>query len=321
MNRGFWLVVILTVVFSSPSWAQEEECMVIGDHGNPQKAQELFSQALSLWNAGKEAPALEKFEGALIEDRSVLSNDDRGMGMALIRQYRQKKEKGQSSTGLLCRLGYFENIISGNLEDSVARYWDAAKNAKSEKARLLARNEAVRLTRELEYIKGWYSDHLKEVHSSEAKDLQEFLATQKMEEKKAQLLSLEEDLQQLVARKAYLKNQERETQGDLAGALTRKARYHRNYYNYTGVASPPEENLDFVNNPTPSMGDEADLQVPADSPAPRSGETDLNNYYSSKNNAREIRDKLSQIRTELQGLEKREKILEKQIQKFKLKNK
>ncbi|MBF0547767.1 MAG: hypothetical protein HQM08_25240 [Candidatus Riflebacteria bacterium] len=321
MRKRYIGILFLGLFFASFSFADVEECMIIGAKGNPEKARELFTQALKFWEKGNASSAVESFEQAVIEDRSILANDDKGIGLALIKSYKERVEKKKPSVEMLCRLGYFENVISGNLEDAIARYGDAEEKAVSENVKKLAHQEKERLSQELKYIRDWYAEHLKEVHKSKAKDLAELIVKEKLDEKNSKILELEELLQQISERITYLKNEEKSTAEEMSAAITRASRYRRYYYNYSGADTSAEANLGFVNNPMPSPpgapSNASDLQFSADSVAPHSAQTDLNNFYAARHHSEEFMQKLAQIRSEIAGLERRQQILEDEIKKVK----
>jgi hypothetical protein len=283
--------LILTVSLA----ANPEECLIIGGTGNPAQAEALFQQALIAWQSGNPTVALQQFEAALIADRSVLAHDDQGMGKALIEQYRTRVESGKPSAALLCRLGFFENTLAGNLEDSIGHYEQALFAAKTDAARTLARAEIQRLRHELAYITRWQAERLKVVHATEEKDLAAFLATRKLAERDEKIFALEEEKETIAERLAYLNDQQGGNQEALYTAMRRMTRYGRTYYD-------PNQNSDGAASGTFSPPGQA---------------TDIELYYANRRRVQENQDQIAQIRSEISGLQKRLKEIDKEIARLK----
>jgi len=285
------------------------ECLVIGQEADPARGRKLFKDALESWHRGKKSEAVDMYESAIIADHSILRHEDHGLAMALLEKYRDPAKKDDLIT--LCRRGFFENILVGNLESSIDYYEEAAKIAGNERDRQLAQDEANRLREQLSYISEWQQGIARANRLLRAKDLQEYLHNSKIAELQGQIEDNSLELEELQERLAYLQNQEKEVLEQMYSSVRYAARYRRQHY-YPGAyqTGTPDPSATFF--PEGSWGsDNSATQAQIANPyagQPNTGpdsNTALNRFYMYRGRARRQQDQLDQIRAEISGLYRR----------------
>jgi len=323
---------------TSQTEASPDECMVIGHESDPVKGTKLYMDAVSAWRQGLRQKALDAYEEALLADRGVLSKPDEGLAIALLERYRERVSTATPTAGLLCRQGFFENVISGNLEASIAEYRKAAAMAVATTTRSTAGREADRLQKELEYIRSWQAEYRRKVALQRRKDDAEIAFQGRVETVDEKLEALRDERSELEERLSYLRDQEREGREMLMTSIQRASRYRRSYYyparqnqpdtpptSYPGSAvgplpspppgapgpltqqqiNPPGPLPTTQLSPTPSGGD---YQLPPD------GST-LSLFYRNRNEARQNESALKNIRAEITGVERRIEEVDRLIEK------
>lgn len=208
------------------------QCLVIGQEADPARGRELFKQAMQAWNHGQKTEALECYESAIIADHSILRHEDHGLAMALLEKYRDPARGNDLTT--LCRRGFFENILVGNLESSIRFYEEAAQVATSDNDRQLAADEAVRLREQLSYITEWQKGIEQANRQLRARDLVEYEQAGRIAELQDQLEDGSGELEELQERLAYLQKQEKEALEGMYSSVRSAARYRRQHY-YPGA--------------------------------------------------------------------------------------
>ncbi|MBF0500655.1 MAG: hypothetical protein HQM09_11025 [Candidatus Riflebacteria bacterium] len=268
---------------SAVSPTAAEVCLVIGQDSNPVLGEELFKKALTAWLSGKGDEARILYEKALLASRTILNHNDSGMAINLLDWYRKSVDKPGSSAELNCRLGFFENIVGGNLVDSIAHYRRAVEMATATQTRELARGEVERLSRELAFVQSYQETKRKASRRVNAYEVKTYLEKQRVESVEEHLEDLETQRDELSERLSYLEKEEGNTQEELYHDLWRANRYHRFVYVESAGYDTPEN--------------------------------ELNSYYYSRNRAREKQDQIAGIRTEIEGIKRRIKETDAEIEK------
>ena len=309
------LLLAAALISNTPCMASEPveqsnlQCLVIGQEADPARGRELFKQALQAWNHGQRTEALEHYESAIIADHSILRHEDHGLAMALLEKYRDPARGSDLTT--LCRRGFFENILVGNLESSIKFYEEAAQVATSDNDRQLAADEALRLREQLSYITEWQKGIERANRQLRARDLVEYEQAGRIAELQDQIEDGSGELEELQERLAYLQKQEKEALEGMYSSVRSAARYRRQHYYpgayQTGTPDPsattfPEGNWGGDNSPNqgqvanPYAG-QPDTGVSSDAA--------LNRFYVYRGRARRQQDQLDQIRAEISGLQRR----------------
>ncbi|HNW36948.1 MAG TPA: hypothetical protein PKM25_18560, partial [Candidatus Ozemobacteraceae bacterium] len=315
-----------------------DECMVIGDEANPIKGTKLYLDAVSAWRQGLKNKALDIYEEALLADRGVLSRHDEGLAQALLERYRERVSVATPTTGLLCRQGFFENVISGNLESSIAEYKKAASMAVATMTKAIAEREVGRLQKELEYIRSWQIEYRRKIALQRRHDDAEIDFQSSVDSVDGRIEALQDEKAALEERLAYLRHQEGDGREELMTSIQRASRYRRAYYypgrqyqsnstvaSYAGPVvgplpspppgepgpltpdqiNPPGPLPDTQNSPTQTGGD---YQIPEDG-------SSLSLYYRNRNETMQNESALKSIRAEISGMERRIEQIEKLIEK------
>ncbi len=223
------LVAICLPMMSAADTAQDE-CMIIGEGGDPAQARQLYDAAIAALTRGDTGTALEKYEDALLTDRSVLSLDDHGMGRRLLDHYRAQAETASPSIALLCRVGFLENTLAGNLRSAITFYEQAAKTGTSPTARQVAQHEAERLRRELAYVVRWQAQRTRVTARERAVDEARTQIADLAAERQRQRDELVDERDELLERLNYLKREEATLAESLQASIDRAEKYHRLYY-------------------------------------------------------------------------------------------
>lgn len=307
-NQLILILTILALITSVPGFAQTEAefCMVIGQEADPVKGRNHFKIALEKWMRGQKKEAVENYEIAILADHSILKHEDHGLAMALLDKYRDLNT--EETPALLCKRGFLENILIGNLEGSIELYQKAAEAAKDKETEQLALDEAERLQAQLKYLRDWQATVRKANAIARRKDLEQYLAQEKIEDIQDQVEDNNDELEELRERLAYLQQQEKEVSEQMYSSVQTAARYRRRYY-YPGSYLTNAPDPDLNNAPPGNWGsDNVDntSQVPnpyaSQSSSGASGKTALNRYYIHRGAARRSQDQLSQIRAEISGV-------------------
>lgn len=315
MKKTILCLVLSGIFMQQPIFAESGselsnlQCLVIGQEADPIKGRALFKEALEAWHRGKKSEAMDLYESAIIADHSILRHEDHGLAMALLEKYRDPAKKDDLIT--LCRRGFFENILIGNLESSINYYEEAARIAVNERDQQLARDEANRLRDQFSYISEWQQSIIRANRILRAKDLQEYLQASKIAELQGQIEDNSLELEELRERLAYLQNQEKEVLEQMYSSVRYAARYRRQHYYpgayQTGTPDPsatffPEGNWGADNSAT-----QAQIANPysGQSNTGIDSDTALNRFYMYRGRARRQQDQLDQIRAEISGLYRR----------------
>lgn len=261
MLRASRLLLWVLLLAACPLAAADshDACLVIGEQLDPPRARQRFGEALQAWRTGRTGKALDLYEEALIADRSVLDHDDDGMAPALLERIRRQVETATPTTALLCRQGFFENIIIGNLESAIERYRQAADLAATDEDRAVSRRETQRLSQELAYIRNWQELQQKRLAALRRQDEAAWKRREQLEGREARLEALGEEKAELEERLSYLRSQESETRSTMLTSLERRSRARRYYYyrdNPQGYVPPPPTTY-----PGPGLG-----QIPVPPP-------------------------------------------------------
>lgn len=311
----FSLLILLTFNIIAPVSAADDDylqCLVIGQEGDPSKARTLLRDALDSWRRGMRTEAIELYERAVIADHSVLRHEDHGLAMALLEKYRAID--APQTVAALCRRGFFENILIGNLEESMKFYEkaaEAAEAAKNPDEAQLANDEAKRLREQLNYIRDWQQGVIRENRILRERDRQQYIQRTAREELQSQVADNSDAIEELQARIAFLQNQEKETMQDMYSSMRSAARYRRRYY-YPGLyqqgASEPSDSM----LPEGSSGSDSSIKMGqgtnpyvGQAVTGASGDVALNRSYVYRNRAKREEDQLAQIRAEIVGLQRR----------------
>ncbi|GAB4285424.1 MAG: hypothetical protein Kow0029_32240 [Candidatus Rifleibacteriota bacterium] len=311
LNTGLIFVIYLlafcaTVSYAETNISNPEECLVIGYEANPVKGREHFKSAIDLWIKGQTTKAVEEYEKAIIADHSILKYEDHGMAKALLEKYRDAN--ATQTPQLLCKRGFLENILIGNLSDSIKFYQEAAKIAKKPEIEQLAKAEANRLSDELKFIRDWQASVAAANARLRKKDLQDYLKREELKNKEEMLEDYSLEIEELQQRLAYLQQQEKKVAEEMYSYVSKAARYRRRYY-YPGAYQTTTPDPDLQNVPEGSVGiaDSRNLDQVANPYAGQpaygaTGERALTRYYIYRNSARQRQEKLAQIRAEISGI-------------------
>ncbi|MDD2999296.1 MAG: hypothetical protein PHV05_09575 [Candidatus Riflebacteria bacterium] len=308
------VLLVMTVFLSSqffPCQAADNylQCLVIGQEADPVKGRELFKKAMESWNRGQLSEAINLYEQAIIADHSILKHEDHGLAMKLLEKYRLQENKQDVSS--LCRLGFFENILVGNLESSITYYEEAAKIATSEANIQLARDEAERLQQQLAYITSWQEEILKENRSKRIRDFNEYLQLTKIKDLQNQFEDNSLELEELNERLTFLQKQEKEVMEAMYSSVRNAARYRRQHY-YPGAYQSTTPDPSANTFPEGNWGSDGSTN-PGQIANPYSGQPHqgisrdaaLNRFYTYRGRARRQQDQLDQIRAEISGIQRR----------------
>ena len=301
----FFLMIIC--IFIHPSAKAEdiipENCLVIGFEGDPARGRKFFKKAMNQWMQGQQTKAIENYEKAIIADHSILKHEDHGMAEALLEKYRDIN--ASQTPALLCKRGFLENILIGNLDDSINLYEKAAKVASKEQVQELASNEAERLSQELDYIEEYQRNVQKELEKQRKEDLQWYLARERKKSLEDEVEDSNLELQELQERLSYLQKQEKEVADEMFSKVNLASRYRRRYY-YPGAYTTPTADPDSANVPPGNYGDDGSInsgQIANPYQSSKSNRRSyLYRYYDYKDDAKRAKDQLAQIRAEISGV-------------------
>lgn len=310
MRTKLFLLLILfwQMIPGLPAMAQSEPdvCLVIGQDADPVAGRTHFKNALEQWIRGQKKEAIESYEKAIIADHSILRHEDHGLAMALLEKYRSPEV--EQTPALLCKRGFLENILIGNLEDSIKLYQKAAAEAKEKETAQLALDEAQRLQAQLSYLREWQESVRKANAIARRQDLEDYLSREKIEDIQDQVEDNNDELEELRERLAYLQQQEKEAAEQMYSSVQTAARYRRRYY-YPGSYRSSAPDPDLNNLPPGNWGsDNVDNNNQVANPyssqtsSGASGKTALYRYYVHRGAARRSQDQLSQIRAEISGV-------------------
>lgn len=320
IKRGLFLLIAALfmngqVIAAEPAEPSNLQCLVIGQEADPAKGRLLLKQAMEAWHHGKKSEAVDLYESAIIADHSILRHEDHGLAMALLEKYRDPARANNMTT--LCRRGFFENILVGNLESSIKFYEEAAAIATDTREQQLAHDEAERLREQLSYINEWQQRISRAARLNRERDLAAYLQKSKINELENQIEDNSFDLEELKERLAYLQKQEKETLEEMYSSVRSAARYRRQYYYpgayQTGTPDPsaatfPEGN--WGADSSPNQGQVANPYAGQPNTGV-SSDAALNRFYVYRGRARRQQDQLDQIRAEISGLHRRIAQLEK----------
>ena len=315
MRKILSAAILTALIFSGSTLTAEPaeqsnlQCLVIGQEADPARGRHLFKQAMEAWLRGQRTEALNFYESAIIADHSILKHEDQGMAMALLEKYRDPARGNDLTT--LCRRGFFENILVGNLQSSIQYYEKAAEIADSESDRQLAADEAERLRGQLSYIVEWQKGIERTNRILREKDLVEYEQTSKIADLEQQVEEGSGELEELQERLAYLQKQEKEVMEEMYSSVRNAARYRRQHY-YPGAYQTGTPDPSSTTFPEGKWGaDNAQNQQQIANPyagQPNSGigaDAALNRFYVYRGRARRQQDRLDQIRAEISGLQRR----------------
>ncbi len=315
MNRGIIYLAVAGMLFCGPLSAEEPveqsnlQCLVIGQEADPARGRLLFKQAVEAWNRGQKSEAVDFYESAIIADHSILKHEDHGLAIALLEKYRDPAREDNLTT--LCRRGFFENILVGNLESSINFYEKAASIATDERERQLASDEAERLREQLSYITEWQKGIIRANQQLRNRDLAEYLQAGKIADMQNQIEYNSAELEELQERLAYLQKQEKEVLENMYSSVRSAARYRRQHY-YPGAYQTGTPDPSATTFPEGSWGgDNSQTQGQIANPyagQPNTGissDAALNRFYVYRGRANRQQDQLSQIRAEISGLQRR----------------
>lgn len=315
MKRSIIFLAMAGMLVCGPITAQETvepsdlSCLVIGQEADPARGRELFKQALEAWRRGKRTEAVDFYESAIIADHSILRHEDHGLAMALLEKYRAPDRENDLTT--LCRRGFFENILIGNLESSIKYYEEAASIATADRDRQLAADEAERLREQFSYITEWQKGIIKANRQLRRQDLAEYLQAGKLADMQTQIEDNSAELEELQERLAYLQQQEKEVLENMYSSVRSAARYRRQHY-YPGAYQTGTPDPSATTFPEGSWGgDNTPTQGQIANPysgQPNTGissDAALNRFYVYRGRANRQQDQLSQIRAEISGLQRR----------------
>lgn len=315
MKKILLSLAIAALLTSVPANAEEPaepsnlQCLVIGQEADPARGRLLFKQALESWYRGQKTEAVDFYESAIIADHSVLKHEDHGLAMALLEKYRSPERATDLTT--LCRRGFFENVLVGNLESSIKYYEEAARIADNDRNRQLANDEAERLRGQLSFISDWQQNILKANNLKRALDLAEYLQAGKIADLEGQIEDTTFETEELQERLVYLQNQEKIALEEMYASVRSAVRYRRQYY-YPGAYQTATPDPSAQTFPEGSWGaDNSPNQGQVANPyagQPDTGissDAALNRFYAYRGRTRRHQDKLNQIRAEISGLQRR----------------
>jgi hypothetical protein len=284
-----------------------DECLVIGMDANPAQGRKMFKKALDARLKGKTSDAVEYYERAIIADHSILKHEDHGLAMKLLEKYRDFN--ATQTPALLCKRAFLENILIGNMEDSIKFYEEAAEVAKNDDVTALAREEAQRLELQLEYLRNWQAQVQRQNEIERRKDLERYLQRSKIKELEGEVEDNSFELEELQERLAYLQEQEEKVREEMYDSVETAARYRRRYY-YPGAYQSPTPEPSQNNVPPGEWGSDGSdntQQVPNPYGNQQSSSKSRYRYryYAHRGSARRHQEKLSQIRAEISGVQRR----------------
>jgi chromosome segregation ATPase len=312
VSEKLWVFVLLVCLFSSTAAVAATDpatCLVIGVEGDPVKGRAYFKSAMEQWLKGQKSEAVESYERAIIADHSILKHEDHGMANALLEKYRDVN--ASQTPALLCKRAFLENILIGNLDESIEFYEKASEVAEKEQIAEMAKAEAERLSEELQYLREWQASVREANARLRRKDLEEYLAREKREDLQEEVEDNSLELEELQERLAYLQKQEKEVAEEMYTSVRHAARYRRRYY-YPGSYQATGPDPDAQNVPPGNWGsDNASNNQQVPNPYSQqtgsgvSGKTALYRYYAHRGSARRHQEKLAQIRAEISGVYRR----------------
>ena len=300
----FWYHVIMRTIFLSlillflcsvaaPVAGAEpagDECLVIGAGSDPVKGATRFSEAVQAWRRGFVTQALQAYEQAIIADRAILARDDEGMALGLLERYRKLSETSSPTVALLCRKGFFENIIIGDLEDSIRHYRQAAELASNQKEKATATAEAERLERELVFIRQWQTERQAKLVRERGRDLVDYTRKESQRQISDRREELDSELQELNERLAYLTQEEGKARDEMYENMRKAVRYRRWTYYEGPQGAAPEE-----------------VRDPAQ---------DMELMYSSRRRMNSSQEQANHIRSEITGVKRRIEAIQKEQKKL-----
>jgi hypothetical protein len=322
MKKLIFTFVTISIVFtliSSTVRAQAtnpKACMVIGMDADPTEGRKMFKKALDSLRRGKKSNAVDYYERAIIADHSILRHEDHGLAMSLLEKYRDIN--ASQTPALLCKRAFLENILIGNMEDSIAFYEKAAKVAEKNEVAKRAEEEAERLQAQLEYLRNWQASVRAANERLRKRDLEDYLQRTRIDDLEDQLEDREMELEELQERLSYLEQQEEEVKEEMYATVENAARYRRRYY-YPGAYTSPNPDPNQANNPPGQYGDvQNDSEQVANpySTGSSNQRTSKYRFYTYRNSARRQQERLTQIRAEISGVHRRIAQTEKAIKEL-----
>lgn len=306
MKKLLIILIMLCPAFSGLFAAEPDVCLVIGQEADPVKGRAHFKTAVEQWFRGQRRDAIASYEKAIIADHSILRHEDHGLAMALLEKYREID--AEQTPALLCKRGFLENILIGNLQGSISFYEQAAAAAADDSTRELALDEVARLQSQLNYLREWQASVRATNARLRRQDLDDYLAWQQERSLQETLEDNSAEIEELQQRLAYLQEQEKEVAEQMYDSVQTASRYRRRYY-YPGsyMTTAPDPNQGTVpegqwgNDSAPNLS-----QVPnpysSQSSSGASGDTARYRFYVHRSAARRHQDQLAQIRAEISGL-------------------
>lgn len=303
---AFTLLLCFFHLSLSAALPDPSTCLVMGQEADPVKGRIYFKTAIEEWFKGQKTEAVDNYEKAIISDHSILKHEDHGMAKALLEKYRDTN--ASQTPALLCKRGFLENIVIGNLEDSIRLYEKAAEVSSKSGTPSLAKAEANRLKEELKFIQNWQASVIEANARLRKADLKIYLQQQEKKEFQSQVEDNSTDLEELRERLKYLQAQEKEVAEQMYTSVGTAARYRRRYY-YPGSYRSTTPDPDANNLPEGEFGNDGGTN-PSQVPNPyrgqpnygASGKTALYRYYTHRGVARRHQEKLAQIRAEISGI-------------------
>lgn len=291
MNRSLLVLAAIYFLLLPVCGAAQNEayqqCLVIGQESDPAKGRQFFKEALESWRLGKTTVAVELYEQAIIADHSILKHEDHGLAMKLLEKYRDMQEP--QTVAALCRRGFFENILIGNLETSIKYYEDAAQASNEELEVILASDEAARLKSQLNYIQTWQKGIRQQNRIDRASDLNEYLKRSEISAWQNQAEENSYEIEELKERLVFLRKQEREIGDEMFSSVRSAGRYRRNYY-YPGAYPAQQADPGDTVYPEGNWGNDGspDTEQVANPYAGQSNsggnrKTALNRFYTFRN--------------------------------------
>ncbi len=310
----FFVSILSLIPYSSFAETSPDECLVIGMDANPAQGRKMFKKALNAKLKGKTSDAVEYYERAIIADHSILKHEDHGLAMELLEKYRDIN--ATQTPALLCKRAFLENILIGNMEDSIKYYEQAAEVAKNDEVTELARDEAQRLELQLEYLRNWQAQMQKEIERQSRKDLEHYLQRTKISELEDEVEDNTFELEELQERLAYLQDQEEKVREEMYDSVETAARYRRRYY-YPGAYQTPTPEPSQNNVPAGEWGSDGSNNTqqvpnPYGNQQNSSKRRYLYRYYANRGTARRHQERLTQIRAEISGVQRRIAQIEKE---------
>lgn len=320
MRRSKSALLVLAAIFMVSSGSlmalEYDECPVIGQYSDPAKGREYFREAMQAWHRGLATEAIDSYEKAIISDHSILRHEDHGMAARLLERYREKADSDSASAAMLCRIGFFENIVAGNMESAIDYYRKAGKISKDDDLTSLATDEAGRLERQLAYIRNWQREVIRQREAVSKQQVAQYIADEKVRALQREVSSNNYEIEELRERLAYLQKSEKELFEELYSTVRTAARNRRRYY-YPGSDPAPNPDPDAQAMPSGTFTDGGNIgagQIPnpyGQQSATRK-ETALSRYYIYRNRSRRQQDQLDQIKAEISGVARQIKEYEQQ---------